>query len=196
MNRFIPFCAFAVACVFAVSVSAQDTTVKTKTDVDVDDAKVVSMEGCLEAGDAPGTFVLSNVKKVASGGDLESETKAEIDVDDDETEVETETETEIDRDDDDAVGTSGVVAAYRLTPQAGVNLTPHVGHRVQISAVALDPKDGDDDAEVDIETETRVEREDAPDSKVKTETEAELPRGAQARMVAVAVKHIAPSCTQ
>lgn len=196
MNRLMPFCAFAAACVFTVSAAAQDTTVKTKTDVDADDAKVVMMEGCLQTGDAPGTFVLSNVKMVKGGDDLESETKAEVDVDEDETEVETETETEVERDDDDAVGTSGVVAAYHLTPRAGVNLTPHVGHRVQISAVALEPKDGDDDAEVDIETKTKIEREDAPDTKLKTETEAELPRGKQARMTAVAVKHISPTCSQ
>lgn len=196
MKRFKQFCAFAAACAFAASASAQDTTVKTKTDVDADDAKVVLMEGCLQAGDAPNSFVLSNVKMVKSGDEVESETKAEVDVDEDETEVEAETEAEVERDDDDAVGTAGVVAAYRLTPRAGVNLAPHVGHRVQISAVALDPKDGDDDAEVDIETKTETEREDAPDSQVKTETEADLPRGEQARMTAVAVKHISPTCNQ
>jgi hypothetical protein len=197
MKRFMPFCTLAAAAVFAVSASAQDTTVKTKTDIDADDAKVMLVEGCLQAGEEPGTFVLANVKAVKAGEELESETKAEVDVDEDETEVETETEAEVERDDDDkAVGTAGIVAAYRLTPRAGVNLAPHVGHRVQISAVALEPKDGDDDAEVDIQTEVKTEREDAPDSKVKTETEAELPRGAHARLTAVAVKHISPSCSQ
>jgi hypothetical protein len=196
MQRFMPFCAFAAACVFTVGVSAQDTTVKTKTDVDADDAKVVMMEGCLAAGAAPGTFMLSNAS-VVKGDEAESETKVKTDVDDDETEVRTKTETEVERDDDedDPVGTSGV-ASFELTPKAGVNLTPHVGHRVQISAVALEPKDGDDDAEVDVETKTKIEREDAPDTKLKTETEAELPRGKQARMTAVAVKHISPSCSQ
>jgi hypothetical protein len=81
-------------------------------------------------------------------------------------------------------------------PKEGVDLTPHVGHRVEITAVAVDKKSGtDDDAEVEIETKTKVEREDAPDSKMKSKTEAELPRGARNRLTVLSVKHISPSCT-
>jgi hypothetical protein len=193
MNRFIPACAFVAA--FAVTTSAQDTTVKSKTTVDADDAKVVTMTGCLQAGATGDVFMLTGAKSTV-GEDLEAKSKTEIDVDKDKTEVETRTRTEIEREDDTPVGTSGAVTSYELMPKEGVDLTPHVGHRVEITAVALDKKSAtDDDAEVEMKTETKVEREDAPDSKIKSKTEAELPRGDKARLTVVAVKHIAPSCS-
>jgi hypothetical protein len=43
---------------------------------------------------------------------------------------------------------------YVLDPRAGVNLAAHVGHKVQISGVMLDPAKGDDDAEVTITEDT------------------------------------------
>jgi len=193
MIRFIP--AFALACFCAAAVSAQDTTVKKQTKVDADDAKVVTMTGCLSKAPSGDVFVLAGATKLA-GDELEAKSKTKVDVDDDETETKTKTKTEVEHDDDEAVGTTGSVATYELMPKDGVDLNAHVGHKVEVSAIALDAKDHDDDAEVDIETKTKVKVDDAPDSKVKTKTEAELPRGANARMTVVSVKHIAPSCNQ
>ena len=196
MNRFLSVCAIVAA--FAVSTFAQDTTVRSKTKVDADDAKVVTMTGCLQAGASGDVFTLTGAKS-AAGEDLESKSKTETDIDEDKTEVEAKTETEVERDDDDdkPVGTSGAVTTYELMPKDGVNLTPHVGHRVEITAVALDEKSAtDDDAEIEMETKTKIEREDAPDAKVKSKTEAELPRGDKARLTVMAVKHISPSCSQ
>jgi hypothetical protein len=192
MIRFMPACTFAAACAFAVAVSAQDATVKTKTKIEADDAKVITMTGCLSKAPAGDLFVLAGATQL-TGDDMASRSKTKIDVDEDETEVKTKTKTEVETDDDEAVGTSGSVATYELMPKEGVDLTPHVGHKVEITAIALKP--GDDTAEVDVRTKTEVKREDAPDTKVKSRTEAELPRGANARLTVMSVKHIAPSCT-
>lgn len=195
MIRSMPACTFAAAAVFAVTVSAQDTTVTSKTKIDADDAKVVTMTGCLQQGATGDLFVLTGATMI-EGGDMKSKSKTKVDVDDDETEVTTRTKTEVDSDKDTAVGTAGTVKTYELTPRAGVDLTPHVGHKVEITAAMLEPKDGgDDNAEVEARTETKVQRDDAPDSKVKSKTEMELPRGKHARLAVVSVKHISPTCS-
>jgi hypothetical protein len=192
MKKLIPACAIAVA--LGVSASAQDSTVKSKTKVDADDARTVVMTGCLQQ--APGTafFTLAGSKAVA-GDELTLKSKVETDVDDDDVEVKTRTRAEIDNDDSRPVGTSGT-AVYELAPGEGVNLAAHVGHQVEIAAVMLDPKDGDDDAEVKVETKTRTDVEDGPDGKAKTKSEIELPRGAHARLTAVSVKPLAGSCSK
>lgn len=195
MSRLISACSFAAACVFAVTVSAQDTTVKTKTKVDADDAKVMMMTGCLSKAPAGDVFVLAGATTL-KGDDMEARSKTKVDVDDDETETKTKTKTEVEHDDDDVVGTTGAVATYELMAKEGVDLNAHVGHKVEVTAVALKAAGGDDDAEVDVETKTKVEVDDAPDAKMKTKTEAELPRGASPRMMVLSVKHIAPSCAQ
>ena len=193
MTRFFSACAIVTA--MAVSMSAQDTTVKTKTKVEADDAKVVTMTGCLQASATGDMFTLTGAKAVA-GDELEAKAKTEVDVDKNETETKTKTRTEVEHEDETPVGTSGAVTTYELMAKEGVDLTPHVGHRVEITAVALDKKSAtDDDAEVEMRTKTKVEREDAPDTKVKSKTEAELPRGAKNRLTVVSVKHVSPSCT-
>ena len=192
MYRAIQACAIVAA--FAISASAQDTTVKSKTKVEADDAKVVTMTGCLQSGTGE-VFTLTGARAIA-GDDLEARSKTKIDVDKDETEVKTKTRTEVEREDEDKpVGTAGAVTTYEVMPKEGVDLAAHVGHRVEITAVALDKKDGDDDAEIDIQTKTRIEREDQPDTKVKSKTEAELPRGAHKRLTALSVKMLSASCT-
>lgn len=193
MTRFFSACAIVTA--MAVSMSAQDTTVKSKTKVEADDAKVVTMTGCLQASATGDMFTLTGAKAVA-GDELEARAKTEVDVDKNETETKTKTRTEVEHEDETPVGTAGAVTTYELMAKEGVDLTPHVGHRVEITAVALDKKSAtDDDAEVEMRTKTKVEREDAPDTKVKSKTEAELPRGAKNRLTVVSVKHVSPSCT-
>jgi hypothetical protein len=191
MSRFIHACTFAAAVAFAATLNAQDTTVKTKTKIDADDAKVVKMTGCLAKAPAGDLFVLSGATML-KGDDMESKSKTKIDVDDDETETRTKTRTEVENDDDEAVGTSGAVATYELMAKEGVDLTPHVGHKVEVTAIAL--KAGRGDADVDVRTQTKVDRDDAKDSKTKSKTELEVPRGASPRLTVMSVKHISPSC--
>jgi hypothetical protein len=190
MQRFFSTCAIVAA--FAVATSAQDTTVKSKTKVEADDAKVMTLTGCLQSGTGE-VFTLTGAKAKA-GSELETSEKTKIDVDKDETEVKSKRRTEIE-DTETPRGTAGAVTTYDLTPRDGVNLMPHVGHRVEITAVAVDKKDGDDDAEIEMETKTKVEREDAPDAKMKTKTKAEIPRGAHRQLTVMSITHISPSCT-
>jgi hypothetical protein len=166
--RAVPFWSAAIACAFAVSLSAQDTTVKTKskTKIEADDAKTVTLSGCLQRGDT-GTFTLSNV--AATPAPAEEQT---------------------------ATGTAGAMAAYELMPRDSVNLNAHVGHKVEITALELPAATAsDDDSKIKTKTKTKVKVDDAPDTKVETRTKAELPRGATPRLTVVSVKHIAPNCT-
>ena len=183
-------CTFAAVCVFAASVSAQDATVRTKTKVEADDAKVVTMTGCLQQGATGDFFVLSGATMM-KGDDLKSQTRTKVDVDKDETEVRTKTKTEVE--DQEAVGTAGMVATYELMPKAGLDLTPHVGHKVEVTAVAIEPGHGD--ADVEVKTKTKVDHEDAPDTKMKSKTKVELPKGKTARLTVMSVRHIAPGCS-
>jgi hypothetical protein len=190
MQRFFSACAIVVAC--AVTMSAQDTTVKSKTKVEADDAKIVTLTGCLQSGTGE-VFTLTGAKS-RGGDELEARSKTKVDVDKDETEVKTKSRTEIENT-ETPTGTTGAITTYDLMANEGVNLMPHVGHRVEITAVALDKKDGDDDAEIEMETKTKVEREDAPDERMKSKTRAEMARGPHKRMTVMSVKHISPTCS-
>ena len=190
MQRFFSTCAIVAAC--AVAASAQDTTVKSKTKIEADDAKIMTLTGCLQSGTGE-IFTLTG-GKVTAGDELEARSKTKVDVDKDETEVKSKSRTEIENTETPR-GTAGAITTFDLTPNQGVNLMPHVGHRVEITAVALDKKDGDDDAEIEMETKTKVEREDAPDERMKSRTSAELARGPHRKLTVMSVKHIAPSCS-
>lgn len=191
MKLVMTTCALAFA--FAVSMSAQDTKATTKTTVKADDAKTILMTGCLQQGATPGSFAL--LGSITKGGDdLKSKTVVKTDVDKDKTEVNTKETTEIEHGNRAAVGTS--YTTYELTPKDGVNLIPHVGHKVEIAAVMLEPAKGSDkDATITIKEDTKVEIENAPDVRSQTKTKAELPRGPQARLMALSVKHVSPTCT-
>jgi hypothetical protein len=191
MRALVPACAIALA--LGVSASAQDSTVKSKTKVDADDARTVVMTGCLQRSSADGAFMLNGASGIAAD-DLTVRSRVKTDVDDDDVEVKTSTKTDVDKDDRRPVGTSGTVRSYEIMPRDGVDLAAHVGHRVEIAAVMIDPADGDDDAEIEVETRTKARVDDAPDAGSKTKTEIEVPRGAQARLAAMSVKAIGGGC--
>jgi hypothetical protein len=189
MRNVVTACVLAVA--MAASAHAQDSTIKSKTKVKADDARTVVMTGCLTQ--TGGTYMLAGATK-ATGEDLTVRSRVETDVDKNKTEIQGETRAEIDHDNHDAVGTSGATTMYELDPRVGVNLAAHVGHRIQVSGVMLDPAKGDDDAEVTIREDTKINRDDAPDARVRTRTKAELPRGAHSRLSVVSVKPMSGSC--
>jgi hypothetical protein len=183
-----------IALAMAASVAAQDSTVRSRTKVSADDARAITLIGCLERGPS-NLFTIKNA--IASTSDeVTTKSKTETDVGDHGNDVKTKSRTEIDRNDTRHAGVAGLKASYELTPQQGVDLATHVGHQVQITAVSLDPKKGDDDAKVKVEDETRIDRDNAPDSKVKSRTEANLERGDQTKVVVLSAKTLAPTCSK
>src|SRR5262245_39620691 len=135
MRRVVCCCASALLA--AATLSAQDKTIKTETQIKSDDAKVVTMTGCVSGG--PQAFILTNA---VFADQARKGSK-----------------------DDKAVGTSGSSGVYALTPNEGVDLKSQLGHKVEVIGAIIPAKDGDDDAKLEVREKTRVNREDAPDSK-------------------------------
>jgi len=155
----------------AAALQAQDTTIKQETRIKADDAKVMTVSGCLSGGGS--SFVLTNAVAATAPSDKDK------------------------KDDNKSVGTSGVVDSYALVPREGVALAPHIGHRVELVGVVVDAaKKGDDDAKVKIDEKTQVKREDAPDSKSETTTKARIARGPNAQFAVTSVKMISPVCIE
>jgi hypothetical protein len=188
MNRLIPVCVLAAA--LGVTAYAQDSTVKTKTQVKTDDAHTMYMRGCLAQNTATGIFTLSGATAV-TGDDLTAKSKVKTDVDKDDTTVTARTKVDTD---DARVGTGGVVGIYEITGRDGVNLAAHVGHEVQVAAVMVEAGKGD--ADVKIKQQTKTDNDDAPDAKSKTTTKAEIDRGATPRLAAVSLTDVSPTCSR
>lgn len=177
----------AVAVVLTTGAAAQDTEVKSRTRVQADDATSVSLTGCLTRDTATGRFTLTGVT-AAAGDDVTTRTRVETDVDDDDVDVEVKTRSTA----DDPVGTSGRRSSYVLIPRGNVALAPHVGTRVQVSAVVLEP--GEDDAEVEIKDRTTIDPDDAPSRTERSRTRVEVENVAHGEYAVVSVKTLAPSC--
>ncbi|HZM92641.1 MAG TPA: hypothetical protein VFB92_04440 [Vicinamibacterales bacterium] len=191
MHRMIP--AVALALGLAAPLAAQDTTVRSRTRVSGNDARAITLTGCLERG-PNSLFTLKNAT-VSTSDEVTTKSKVETEVDDHGNKV-TKSRTKIDRDDSHRAGVAGLKASYELTPQQGVDLGAHVGHQVLITAVALDPKNGDDDVKVKVEEETKINRDKAPDTEVKSRTEATLSPGHEAKVMVLSARTLAPSCTK
>jgi hypothetical protein len=185
--RHIALVALVVAAVSAPA-SAQDSKVKSRTDIKADDAKVVSMTGCLRSDPATNSYMLVGTIG-AAGDDITAKSNVKTDVDKDKTRVEGKTEVKGDK----SVTKAGV-ATYALLAAPDVNLAPNVGQRVQISAVQVEKGHGN--ADVKIKDQTKVERENAPDSKSNTKTKLELPRSPNAAYSVVSVTSLGTSCGQ
>jgi hypothetical protein len=186
MKTWIPTCAIAAAC--AVGVYAQDSTVTTRTQVKADDAKAITATGCLVPGLAPGAFGLRG-SIVASGDEVNSQTRTKTEVDRDESRVQTETRTKADGDHSRVAGTA---LLYELSPRAGVDLMPHVGQQVQLTAIVLERGKGD--ADVKIKEETNVDRDNGKDRKATTESKLTVERGSGPRLNVISVKSLGQPC--
>jgi len=157
------------AAALSATVYSQDSTVRSRTNIKADDARVTAMTGCLRQQISPGVYALDGTM-ATSGKELQSNTKVKTDVDKDKTTVKGRTETKA----DGGVATTGSTTTFLLVPGNNVDLASHVGERVQVSAIMV--KAGSGDADVKIKDKTKVDPEDAPDTKAKTTTKLELPR--------------------
>ena len=187
MKRLMSTCALAAA--LAATAYAQDSTVKSRTQIKADDAKAVTATGCLIPGLAPGSFALRG-GIVARGEELTTKSKTKTDVDKDEARTRTETRTEADGD-RGRVGAGGIIV-YDLSPRAGVELAPNVGKQVQLTAIVLDRGKGD--ADVKIKEDTRVDGDKGADGKSKSETKLTVPRGDGPRLTVLSVRSLGQSC--
>jgi hypothetical protein len=178
MKILIPMGAALMAAV--VSVSAQDSTVTSRTEIKADDAKVTVMKGCLTR-DAAGVFSLKGT--IASGDEVTTTAKVETDADRDDVRVKSETRTKVDG---GAVGTSGTIATYVVVPRSGVDLMTHVGKSVEVSAVRVEAGRGD--AEVTVREKTTVDPENKSDTSARTKTEIELPKSSAGAYTVMSIK--------
>ena len=166
MRRILTGCAVALSMTLVAS--AQDSTIKSKTEIKADDATVFSMNGCLRQ-DVAGNFTLYGTS-VKSREGVTTESKVRTENDRDESKVTTTTRTKVDG--DSRVGTAGSLSTFMLTPREGVALNKYVGQQVQLTAVVLDP--GAKDANVKVEEKVSVDPEHADTSSKRTKTEIEV----------------------
>ena len=188
MTRFVSTCAIAAA--LAVGLHAQDSKTTTRTQVKADDAKAITATGCLVPGLAPDVYALRG-SIIARGEEVNTKTRTKADVDRDEARVRTDSKTKAEGDHDRVGG--GTVVLYDLSPRAGVELAPHVGQQVQLTAILLDRGKGD--ADVKVKEDTKVDREDAPDSKAKSESKITVDRGDGPRLNVLSVKPLGQRCS-
>src|SRR5215212_3319973 len=132
MRRILIGCAAALSMTLVAS--AQDSTIKSKTEIKADDASVVSMTGCLKR-DVAGNFTVFGTAVKAREG-VTTETKVRAENEKDESKVTTTTRTKAD---EGRVGTAGALSTFIVAPRDGVSLTQYVGQQVQISAIMVDP---------------------------------------------------------
>jgi len=120
-----------------------------------------------------------------------NEAKVSVDRDKDNTKVTAETRAKGDKGDKSDRSAAGVMATYVLLP-GNVNLTPHVGQRVQIAAAAVQP--GHKDGEVTVRDETKVDPEHGRDHTSSSKTKVEIERGPLGQYTVVSVKPLGGSC--
>ena len=182
-----------LGAIFAVGLSAavhaQDSTVKSQTNIKADDARVTSMTGCLrqEVG-TTGVYTLDGAI-TATGKDIQTNSKVRTDVDKDKTTVKGTTATKGDK----GVATAGSTSAFLLVPGNNVDLASHVGERVQVSAIMVNAGHGD--ADVTIKDKTKVENEHAPDAKSDSKTKVELPRSRAGQYTVMSITPTGSRCT-
>ena len=177
----------AITLALSVGVAAQDSTVKSRSQVKADDATVVSMTGCLQQDVTTGSYTLVG-SMAAAGDELTTKSKTKTDVDRDSTTVKNKTTTSADN---GAVATSGSMASYAIIPGDRVDLSSHVGQQVQLSAIVVERGHGD--ADVTIKDKTTVDPEHADDSTSRSKTKLELPKSPLGSYSVVSLKALGGS---
>jgi hypothetical protein len=179
-----------VALALPLAAGAQNSKTKSRTEIKADDARVMSMTGCLRQGAANGVFMLDGAV-AASGKELQTESKIKTDVDKDQTKVTGKTETKAK---DGAVATSGTSSTFLLVPGNNVDLASHVGEQVQVAAIMVERGHGD--ADVTIKDKTTVDPEHGKDSTATTKTKLELPKSPAGQYTVMSLTSTGMRCEQ
>lgn len=108
MRRFIASCTVALGCALAATISAQDTTVKSKTKIKGDDVKTVTYTGCVQTGTETKTYILDHIVPVSRTTRTEGTS-----------------------------GTVSTTTTYMLIPGEKVELQKHVGHKVEVTGMLI-----------------------------------------------------------
>jgi hypothetical protein len=170
--------------------AAQDTTVKSRTKIEGDEAQVVSMTGCLRQDVQTGAYMLVGSVD-AVGEKVTNEAKVKVDRDKQDTTVTADTRSKGDNGDKRDQAAAGVTSTYVLMP-GNVSLRSHVGQRVQVAAAAVKP--GHKDADVTINDKTTVEPEHGRDHSDRSKTKVEIDRAPFGQYTVVSVKSLGGSC--
>ena len=184
MRRVLSACAFALS--MSLIASAQDTTVKSKTQIKTDEASAVSMTGCLERNPAGDYTLFGTAVKGRDG--VTTETKVRTENDKNESKVTTEARTRA----DGRIGTAGALSTFMLVPRDAAQLSKYVGQQVQISAVMVDPDHKD--ADIKIEERTTVDPEHADSKTKRSTTKIEVDRAAPFHYTVVSVTALGSPC--
>jgi hypothetical protein len=150
--------AAAFAGLLGLQVYAQQnppaTTTEAQTKVKAEHAKEMTFTGCLQTGTEAKTYILDKLQPVKTS---------------------------------EVVGTSGeatTVTKYELVPSGTIELQEHVGHKVEVTGVAVPAGEGD----AKIKTETKV-----PGAKEQTETKIAKSDTPQFRVISI--KQLADTCS-
>jgi hypothetical protein len=176
-----------VVAALGATASAQDTTVKSRTDIHADEAQVVSMKGCLRQDVATGTYSLVG-SIAAAGKNVTTTAKVKTDVDKHDRTVTAETTAKGDK---KSGADAEAISTYGLAP-GNVNLTPYVGRQVQIAAASVKP--GHKDADVTINDKTTVDPEHGRDSTSRSQKKVEVERGPIGQYTVVSVTPLGGPC--
>lgn len=164
MRQVLSSCVLALAA--TTLVAAQDTTIKSETRIKADDAKVMTLSGCLTGG--PSTFTLTNATPV------EADKPSDRPI--------------------GTSGTShayllspreGVTFAPHVGQKVEVS-----------GVIVPAAKGGDKTARVEVRERTEVQRDGSPDSKSETTTKTTIARGATEQFAVEAIKLVSPVCVQ
>ena len=111
MKRAIAPFALVLGVTFAGAAVAQDSTIKTKTKVEGDDAQTVTYTGCVRTGTQTQSYVLNNVVPVSKSTEVSANAAG----------MPTETTT----------------TTYALVPGDTVQITEYVGHKVEVTGMLV-----------------------------------------------------------
>ena len=111
MKRAIAPFALVLGVTFAGAAVAQDSTIKTKTKVEGDDAQTVTYTGCVRTGTQTQSYVLNNVVPVSKSTEVSANAAG--------------------------MPTETTSTTYALVPGDTVQITEYVGHKVEVTGMLV-----------------------------------------------------------